>query len=267
VYHDDSYILYYRDGRHPVSMKALAPGAKVHTCIFSVRTVEAVGATAREPGLCAKLQRGPKASTPAVDSFANDDQAVAPILEDVKRAADKATGAVTPGIRFATKATMSADAVYAKHYESVELGSALVAFTNDGVFSNVGRFHFSSGAGAGCDKTFFDVLNAKGTAFVEGSRSKLIDELQGTDLNGRYRMRCDNNPRFFEFEGKVYFEDRPAEWPPVDARDEYHRVARVSDGKVEDVCEFAFESTVVVERSKGRARKMEIGKGNRRLVP
>jgi len=46
----------------------------------------------------------------------------------------------------------------------------------------------------------------------------------------------------------VYFENKPAAWPPADSWNQYHRVARIERGKVVDVCDFKFETTIALER-------------------
>jgi hypothetical protein len=60
---------------------------------------------------------------------------------------------------------------------------------------------------------------------------------------------CDNSARFFAYHGKTYFENKPATWPPSSDSRGYHRVARLQNGKVVDVCNFKIETSVQVVRN------------------
>jgi hypothetical protein len=69
--------------------------------------------------------------------------------------------------------------------------------------------------------------------------------LQHADPTDRYPIRpCGNAPRFFRYQDKTYLETKPASWPPGSEQDTYHRVTRVDGGKVVDVCDFQFTSSV-----------------------
>lgn len=240
VYHQASYILYYKDLAHPISMKRLTPGDETDACIFSVRTVESYPSTALEPELCERLKSGPETVSP-VDRSSDE---IPPTLDQVRRAADEARGDVPPTIQFTRKARLTEEQVYAKHDMSSEMASQRVAFLNDGDSYNIGEFELSFSGGPGCEQTFFDVLDSAGTHFKEGYAAQIMNELQGNDVNGNYRTQCQNNPRLFKYKDSVYFEDRPAIWPPADAWDDYHRVARVLQGRITDVCDFSLNSLV-----------------------
>lgn len=207
-----AHVLHYRDLRHPVATAPLAGGP---ACRFAVATTERIGPAASEPALCRRLM----ANAPG-----------------------------TAAIAFGTPAPITSDAVKARHGESTVAGMARVAFANDGRPATVALLELSSGAGAGCELQFFDLLDTPGAKLAGGPRQALLLRLQGADLAARYPLRCANSPRLLRDAGTVYFEDKPAAWPPQDDASQYHRVARVRGGAVRDVCDFRFDSTVSVAR-------------------
>jgi hypothetical protein len=113
---------------------------------------------------------------------------------------------------------------------------------------NVGALHLSSGSGAGCEAEFYDVLNKAGDRLASGAQHDVLMNLQGISQRSRFIVpRCGNSARFFRWNDMVYFESKPAKWPPVDAWNEYHRVARIQHGAIEEVCDFQFTSQVSLE--------------------
>jgi len=89
------------------------------------------------------------------------------------------------------------------------------------------------------------VLNKAGDRLASGAQHDVLMNLQDISQRSRFIVpRCGNSARFFRWNDMVYFESKPAKWPPVDAWDEYHRVARIQHGAVEEVCDFKFTSQV-----------------------
>jgi len=212
VYRDMAHVLYYRDFRHPVAAWTLS-GAPV--CRFKTHTVERVGPAAVEPELCRSLTQG---KGPAA-------------------------------IEFKTPASIERDVVSERYSETGAGNMRALDFANDGKPENVLELGMSSGAGAGCDEVFFDVVDKAGRQLISGSRRDLLMKLQNADPSKRDPMLpCANKARFFVYHGKVYFENKPAALPPADNGDQYHRVARVDRSKVVDVCDFKFETTIALER-------------------
>ena len=212
VYRDMAHILHYVDFRHPVAAWALS-GAEA--CRFKTHTVERVGPGAVEPELCRSLSqgRGPAA------------------------------------IAFKTPAPIDPDTVSERYSDTSAGNMRALDFANDGRAENVLALVPSSGAGAGCDEAFYDVVDKAGQRFVSSSKRDLLMKLQNAAPSNRYPMPpCGNRARFFVYHGKVYFESKPAAWPPADNWNQYHRVARVDRGKVVDVCDFKLESTIALER-------------------
>ena len=122
-------------------------------------------------------------------------------------------------------------------------------FANSGNPENILELALNSSAGAGCDEIFYDVVDKAGQRFASSSKRDLLMKLQNADPSNRYPMLpCGNKARFFLYHGKVYFENKPAASPPADNWNQYHRVARVDRGRVVDVCDFRFETTVALER-------------------
>lgn len=209
VHHDGAHILHFKDVRHPVDSVSVTGDS---SCRFSPTHIEVVGPKALEPELCRDLSKG---SGP-------------------------------PSIEFAEPAGMDYAIVAERYGETGAGNKGRVDFANDGHPSNLVEMELSSGAGAGCDAEFFDMIGKDGK-LASGPKQKLLVKLQGADPDGRYPMACGNSVRFFEYRGKVYFENRPKNWPPDSARDQYHRVTRVDQGKVVDVCDFRFETKVSVD--------------------
>jgi hypothetical protein len=212
VYRNDIHILHYRDVDHPVESHTIA-GQK--TCDFKIDTIQQMSEKASEPQLCKLLatDHGPAA------------------------------------IAFDDTAPMTFADVAKKYGETQIKGVKLLDIGNDGHSINVGQFEQQSGAGAGCDAVFFDQVDADGAQFLSSDKRKLLIDLQGADPSNRYPiLPCQNQPKFFEYNGKIYFESRPITWPPIDSWNQYHRVSRIASGKVMDVCGFSFKTTVSIDR-------------------
>ncbi|MGL5631526.1 MAG: hypothetical protein ACRDD3_04110, partial [Azovibrio sp.] len=203
VFQNQVHILHYRDFQHPVASMSLSGD---ESCNFKVTTIEKIGSKALEPALCAQLSAG-KCPAP---------------------------------FEFSGTAQISPTDVIEKYKETGIEGTKKIDVANDGKPINIGAFTLESGAGSGCGEMFFDQLNTSGNQFESGPKQSLLMALQQANPSSRYPVRCGNNPKFFEYQGKIYFENKPSTWPPVDKYQEYHRVARINDGKVEDVCDFSF---------------------------
>lgn len=216
VYGGAAHVLHFRDDAHPVASVALSGG---QFCEFSTTTVEHAANDAMEPELCARLDGD---SAPA-------------------------------DLEFTESASITEENVAQVYGETALDGARKIDLSNDGHPITVGRLGLSSGAGAGCEETFFDVLDANGAQFQPGPRRDQLMALQGADPSNRYPMLpCGNKARFFSYKGSVYFENKPSQWPPIDRWNSYHRVARVRKGKVEDVCHFSFKTTVTLTREEAR---------------
>jgi hypothetical protein len=129
----------------------------------------------------------------------------------------------------------------AKRYgETSAENVAQLDFANDGKAAPVALLSLSSGAGAGCDETFFDVLSDSGKSLDDGPSHQLIAALQNLDDSPYTRypvLPCGNSPRFFRYRGQIFFENT---WPPLDTWHERHDVRRVVNGHAEDVCGITF---------------------------
>jgi hypothetical protein len=211
-YGDTAHILQYRDFRHPVATWPLSAGP---SCRFKTHTVERVGPGAVEPELCRSLSqsRGPAA------------------------------------IEFKAPAPIERDTVSERYSETSAGSMRALDFANNGKPENILELALSSSAGAGCDEMFYDVVDKAGQRFASSSKRDLLMKLQNADPSNRYPMLpCGNRARFFVYHGKVYFENKSAAWPPADNWNQYHRVARVDRGRIVDVCDFRFETTIALER-------------------
>ncbi len=151
------------------------------------------------------------------------------------------------GIEFklAVPAALSQEEVAKRYGETAADTMARLDFENSGATKNVLALSLSSGAGAGCDEEFFDVASEAGDRLADGTDHELIAKMQHL-TNNRYPVStCGNSPRFFTYGNKIYFENKAAQWPPVDTRNEYHFVTRIDNTQVHEVCGMTFEPHVV----------------------
>lgn len=211
TYNDRHFILYHHDLKHPVSARDIANGA---LCRFQVETVETIGPKALDRELCTRLQ-GKNAP---------------------------------PTLSFTGQAKIPRKEVSERWSESDVERVRMLDMANDGTPVNVAELSLSSGAGAGCDATFYDLLDVTGTSFEEGQKRDLLLKLQNISAGERYPVRCQNKPRFFTHQGKIHFETRPATWPPVDDWNKYHDVRRVDNSEVREICDFKVKTRVSVDR-------------------
>jgi len=208
---DDTHVLHYLDERHPVKSFSLGSG---EGCSFSTSTEEKMGPQAADPETCKAL----------------------------------ASGAGQDAFLFEGRAWMTREDVGQRYGETEIAGTELIDIANDSRPVNVGMFGMASGAGAGCDEVFFDLVDRNGTRFEDGPKRDLLMELQKADPNNRYPvLPCGNQPSFFRFKGKVYFESRPKVWPPVDQSNQYHHLTRVDNGHVVNVCDYRFRTVVTAD--------------------
>ena len=211
TYNNRHFILYHRDLKHPVSARAIADGT---LCRFKVETVETIGPKALDRELCTRLEGG---NAP-------------------------------PTLNFKGKARISRQEVSERWSVSEVEHTRMLDIVNDGNSVNVAEISLSSGAGAGCEATFYDLLDATGTSFDDGPKRDLLLKLQKISPGNRYPVRCENKPRFFSHRGKIHFETRPATWPPIDDWDQYHDVRAIDGGLVREICDFKFKTKVSVDR-------------------
>ncbi len=208
VYRNFYHILLYRDFLHPVASNSLSGDQH---CEFKTTTVERIGQDALEPKLCRQLQarHGPDL------------------------------------LKFGGPIWMTREDVSKKYSEAEIAGAKLIDIANDGKPINVGRFDLASVAGPGCEEVFFDEVDRNGAHFESGPKRDLLIKLEGATPTNRYPiLPCGNKADFFKYQGKTYFENEPETWPPVDQWDQYHRVTRIDNGEVVNVCNFKFETHV-----------------------
>jgi hypothetical protein len=207
------HLLHYRDFAHPVASLSL-DGSE--SCAFTVDTSEYIGPAATEPELCRALQEG------TVDADLPFDGPVA----------------------------ISGAAVREKWRETSAGGTRMMDLLGNGHPVNVVELFMASGAGAGCDAAFYDLLVIDGDRFEGGQSLTLLSQLQGGDgiAAAHPFSMCRNRPRFFDHGGRIYYETKPKTWPPRDQRDQYHRVVRFGAGRLQEVCDFRFKSVVSGQR-------------------
>ncbi len=203
---NDVHVLHYRDKRYPVASVSLTSDA---SCQFRTQTREVVAPESLDPALCKKI--------------AEDDRPAA--------------------IAFKTPAWIVHDKVRDVYSETHAGNMRMLDFANDGKAGYVVAMQLASGAGAGCDAEFFELLDPSGNRISADTGRHLLHELQSIDSKDRYPVRpCGNQARFFSHAGKTHFESRSRSWPPRDESGQHHLVRRIEGGKVVDVCRFRFES-------------------------
>lgn len=201
------YILQLSDPRHPTEASPLNGG---ETCRFTVSTRESIGARALEPELCTALQ----------------------------------TDSAIDAIEFDEGPSPDHEALQLVWRETSVTGTRELDVLNDGLLANVAEMSVENASGAGCAETFFELLNDDGTQILKGPVRDRLMALQGAHGEGRYPIQCGGHARLLSHRGQTYVEVKPSTWPPLSEWDEYHRVATLRDGKVIDVCDFKFKSSV-----------------------
>lgn len=203
VYAGRHHMLHSNDAKHPRTSIALDGTS---ACSFANRTTEVLDQETENAGLCLRILRGERP-----EALAFDDPAWMTRAEVTQRFRD---GGIT--------------------------GARTLDALNDGNPITVARVGVSSGAGAGCEQTFFELMDRDATRFETGPSRDLLWKLQAGQPDNRYPLQCGNDPRFFEFDGRVLFETRPMRWPPADTSDQYHLVNEVDGGRVVETCRFRF---------------------------
>lgn len=94
------------------------------------------------------------------------------------------------------------------------------------------------------NETFFDQLDRNASRFEDGATHDLLMQMQKANPTDRYPVRCGDDPRFFESNGKIYFESRSTSWPPSDTWDQYHYVTHIENGQAIEACHFRFTTEV-----------------------
>jgi hypothetical protein len=206
VYHSTPFLIHYKDATHPVHLKSLVDDA---SCNFGTTAHESASPRALEPELCDALIAGK-----GPDSI-DLDQPVSITRETVQ-----------------------------ERYGETEADKRdLIDILNNRAPVDVVHLALSSGAGAGCDEEFFDVLNDAGNGWGSSQSHELISELQHLTTNRYPILPCGNSARLFQYHGQIFFEST---WTPLDTWHEQHYVTRVKNGRVEDVCGITFHDRVDV---------------------
>ena len=210
VFGTDYHILDFNDLRHPVGSTNLS-GAQY--CEFTIQTQEKIGPKASEPVLCRLLQ-GKKAPKSI------------PFSSPLK-----------------TQDDYSGE--YIQYSSAEELGKAYIDFANDGKPVYVGKIRQSQRSS--CVSIIFDTLDKQALGFVDGRKHEMLMKLQEMDIDSEDWCPIwprSNDARFFKYQGNVYYENKATTWPPDNDSDQIHRVSRIKNGKVIEVCDYQFATRV-----------------------
>ncbi|EGB13646.1 hypothetical protein DND132_0429 [Pseudodesulfovibrio mercurii] len=206
-YRGEIHLLYFQDARHPVrSFSFTGTGG----CEFTSETEMFIGPAATEPALCRDILAG---KGPESIPFIKNEK---PLLNEVKE----------------------------RYFQTEAMGTAVLDLANDGHPVTVTHLDMASGAGPGCDKDFFELLDGEGAHFSDSPLRAPLLEMQG--VGGGPFDRCGGTGRFFRYGGKLFLEYHSKASISFNNRQEYHDVKKIEDGKVEDVCDFRFKTHVKV---------------------
>lgn len=208
VYHGAPYVIHYRDATHPEHLNSLIDET---SCEFVTTPTERISPKALEPALCSDLVAGK-----GPDS-----------------------------IEFVETVSIPPERIRERYGETDADKRALVDFRNNGHPASVVHLGLASGAGAGCDEEFFDVLSETGDDLGSGPNHELLAQLQHLTTDRYPLLPCGNSARLFEHHGQIYFENQPAK-QTVDVWDEYHYVTRIEKDQVREVCGITFDDHTMV---------------------
>jgi hypothetical protein len=138
-----------------------------------------------------------------------------------------------------------------KYSESSAKNALTFDFDNDGKKESVIEIEYSSGAGRGCGYTYFDFLNKEKNKISDDEKRGLLITLQHI-FKKKYRHpvpHCGGNTTgWFKYKGITYYESKYPDEGPKNSDDEFHMVAYIKDGKVNNTCEFEFNPVVSVRK-------------------
>jgi uncharacterized protein len=99
-------------------------------------------------------------------------------------------------------------------------------FDNDGIENNLVTIEYVSGAGRGCDFSYYDELNAKKDDFANSKSRGLLIEMQNIHSNSRH-PNCGGGVSFFKYANKNYMEYKAYDG---------HKVLLLENGEINTVC-------------------------------
>lgn len=216
-YKDGHHLLYFNDGNFLISTAPVGVSqVNGKSCGFATQVVESFDKVNLDPKLCQLVMknRPPYIETDGFHSLTND-------------------------------------ALQKAGYSETSFGKALkVDFDNDGIDDYLVSLQYASGAGRGCDYSFFDLLNSRRDGFSASKGRELLQEMQGTGRQPARRhdvpLCSGNTTGWFRYNGIVYYETKyPGDEPKVGSQ-EFHRVSYIKGGTVKTVCDasFAIQTTV-----------------------
>jgi hypothetical protein len=218
-YKDGHHLLYYNDGGFLISTTPIGAAQKNgKTCHFKTRVIELFDEKSADPKLCQLIatNRPPYIEAQVLHSLVNN-------------------------------------AIVAAGYSETTFDRALkVDFDNDGNDDVLVRLQYTSGAGRGCDYSFFDLLNARRDGFSTSKGRTLLQEMQRTAKEPHMRHNvpsCSGNTTgWFRYNGITYYETKYPGDEPKGERQKFHRVSYIKDGNIKTVCEANFKLQVTVQR-------------------
>ena len=118
-----------------------------------------------------------------------------------------------------------------------------VDFDNDGTADRLLLLSGESGAGRGCDTSFFMMLTPDGE-LAKGAKQDLLLKLQNVDLNDAYPVRpCEMTFRWLTIAGRVVLERRSEHQPPLDTSELVDDFWMARDGQVARLAYATFKVT------------------------
>ncbi len=125
-------------------------------------------------------------------------------------------------------------------FHSKVRGEVEVDYNNDGQIEKLIHVDQASGAGRGCDASFFSEYR-NGGVYEEPHPITVLHDLQETEPNDPYPISCrGNTAKWFEYEGRNYLELKGA--------DPLYWVGVIEDGKPRRICDSRFTWTYEVDK-------------------
>ena len=119
-----------------------------------------------------------------------------------------------------------------------------VDFNNDGSKERIVKILYASGAGAGCDAEWDDVLNNKNEINESHPSRETLLTLQEVDYSSRYPGNCGNMSTKWVFhDGKTYI-DRTFYGVHMWSSDLYRKIHFIKGNEADLICEFRYKNVI-----------------------
>jgi hypothetical protein len=121
--------------------------------------------------------------------------------------------------------------------------AAMIDVSNDGKELPIIELNYASGASAGCDYDYFDMLSPDRTILATDPTRDLLVKMQGFNEHSRHPVpRCRGNETgWFQLNGVTYYKTKYRGNYPKDALSSFHEVSFIQDKTIHRTCEFVYK--------------------------